>query len=106
MIVFLIILVILLGLSIATNIVLIKYSKRIVKDFFDISNDVRDVFLVLKEYENHLNYIYELELYYGDETLRELIKHTRQITQIISGYNDLYFLVEEEQEEQIPKEEK
>ena len=52
---------------------------------------------------NHLQSIYELEMFYGDDTLESLIKHSREMVQDFYEYGDKYFTAEisptEEQEE-------
>lgn len=96
MIIFLIILIILFIFSIICNVILFSYSKKIVKDFLDVSNNIKDLLYLLKNYEEHLNKINEMEIYYGDDTIRDLILHSKQIIEIIKSYKDLYYFIGEE----------
>jgi len=46
-----------------------------------------------------------MEMFYGDETLKFLIDHTRSISDILQEYEDPEFFVEEFEEEDEPQQE-
>jgi len=44
---------------------------------------------VITNFTNHLRSVYELETFYGDETLRHLLAHAEDLTSVFEQY-DLY----------------
>lgn len=77
---------ILTALSVACNILLIWYISRLIK-FVDFTTlDMEAVKMDLQKYEEHLERVYGLELFYGDETLKGLLDHTKDIKEDISGF--------------------
>ena len=89
-----------LTISILTNIGLIWYAKIIIHKFVFISDNIDDMFYSLDSYSKHLEALYELETYYGDESLESLIQHSRGVVMEVKNFKDIYSLEEEEQEKQ------
>ena len=109
---------ILLGVSVAANLVLIAavvgimplflalativiitlcwYIKKLTAEHKAISNDFDDFYSKLDKYENHLNEIHGMEMFYGDETLQGLIKHSRETINDIYDFQEKYFLEKED----------
>lgn len=74
------------ALSVACNILLIWYISRLIK-FVDFTTlDMEAVKIDLQNYEEHLERVYGLELFYGDETLKGLLDHTKNMKEDISGF--------------------
>ena len=44
-----------------------------------VSNNLVELFERLDEFDQHINFIHELEMYYGDETLKNLIRHSKDL---------------------------
>ena len=55
-----------------------------------------ELYTRLQEFDQHINFIYELELYYGDETLKNLIRHSRDLRNYMGKYKDTIELAGEE----------
>ena len=58
----------------------------------------------ISQFTVHLREIYELEMFYGDETLKSLISHTVSLSELLEDYEDIYSITEpllEEDEEEI-----
>ena len=104
-----------LGLALAFSILLnsalawlsIKQSTRLSY----ISENIDDLLEIIENYKNHLRRIYEMEMFYGDETLEFLMDHTRSFIDILeTEYGDITFIsepleIEYEEEEEIAEEE-
>lgn len=73
-----------------------------------VSNNLIDLYRRLEEFDQHINFIHELEMYYGDETLKNLIRHSRDLRNYMKKYKDVMELLEGEQiiEEEINDESK
>ena len=49
----------------------------------------------LASYQNHLQQLYEMEMYYGEPSIKNLIVHSKQIIEHVKEFNDVYNLTEE-----------
>ena len=90
------------ALSIIINIFFIWYIISLLRKLVFVSDNIGNFLGFLNEYNDHLQGLHEMEMFYGDETLRGLIDHTEFITDEIKNFESVYTLVgyEEEQNEQ------
>ena len=95
-----ILLSIILSISITANVVLVWYNRQVVKNLFFVSNNIGDILGLIREYQEHLESLYEMEMFYGDSTLQGLIDHTKFIIEEIKEFEDIYSFTHEDQEEQ------
>ena len=93
-----------LTLSIIINVGLLWYIRVILKKFVFLSESIDDLFYSLDEYSQHLEALYEMETYYGDETLEKLIRHSKGIVENVKDFKDVYSLEEELEEDEQEKE--
>jgi hypothetical protein len=96
--------------SVLLNVVLVWYSRRLVVDLSDISQEVEEVITDLKVYHNHVENIYNLETFYGDETLRALLEHSKAVSERVGNFTTLFSQIEDEEvtegiEEEIDEQE-
>ena len=91
-------LVILLLLSITMNIFFIVYLRWLLKKFAPISEGIGDMLSSMSGFSKHLESIYELETFYGDTTLKNLIRHSRQIVKDVEIYKDIYTLFHDDED--------
>ena len=83
--------------SVLLNVVLVWYSRRLVVDLSDISQEVEEVITDLKVYHNHVENIYNLETFYGDETLRALLEHSKAVSERVGNFTTLFSQIEDEE---------
>ena len=62
---------------------------------------VDDVFLSVSKFREHLQSIYKLEIFYGDETLNELLSHARDLELYLSENQMFLSLSEGEVEKYV-----
>ena len=103
-------LVIALILSIVGNIFATWYIRKLLAKILFVSQNLTDLVDLLTTYRNHLQRLFQLEMYYGDETMKFLIKHTKSLLDVLEDYSDIYKLTEpleldEEDEESYDDEE-
>tara|TARA_Y100000034_G_scaffold85292_1_gene102304 strand:- start:673 stop:990 length:318 start_codon:yes stop_codon:yes gene_type:complete len=91
--------------SILLNCFLIWYIKGILTKLLFVSENQQELSNALVSFSNHLNAIYELETFYGDETLAALIEHMKLVVEAIEEYESIYTLTEEGEEEPYAAEE-
>tara|TARA_B100000214_G_C23814424_1_gene556544 strand:- start:307 stop:618 length:312 start_codon:yes stop_codon:yes gene_type:complete len=87
-----------LALSVCLNGVLIWYARRLTGQFVFFADNVKELENTLEEFGTHLENVHELEMFYGDETLASLIKHSRYIVDVVKQFYE-GFAVEGDQEE-------
>ena len=71
------ILILLLFVSIAINVLLAWYCKKLLNYLSLVNDDTEELLLFLSEYEVHLKDVYNRELFYGEPVLESLLKHTK-----------------------------
>ena len=63
--------------SIALNIFLFLYIRWLLKTIEAVNDDMIVLTDMLAEYSKHIESVYELEMFYGDETLKSLMSHSK-----------------------------
>lgn len=71
------------------------YCFKLTTKMLDLSSNLEDLYARLKEFDGHINFIYELEMYYGDETLKNLIRHSKDLRNYMSSFKDIIELTDE-----------
>jgi|TARA_R100001463_G_scaffold47015_2_gene95762 hypothetical protein len=64
-----------------------------------VSDNMGNLVEDLTSYQNHLQQLYEMEMYYGEPSIKNLIVHSRQIIEHVKEFNDVYNLIEERVDE-------
>lgn len=98
-------LIISLVVSVAINVLLFWYIRKMLSKLLYVSDSIGSLLVSAKNFSNHLDGLHAMEMYYGDETLGALIKHSKQVIEDIKEFEDIYELtneglVEDEDEEQ------
>ena len=55
-----------------------------------MSQNLTDLVDVLGIYRNHLEKIYNLEMFHGDETIKFLIQHTKSLLDILESQLNIF----------------
>jgi hypothetical protein len=100
-----VILSIVLVASLIFNGIMYWYSRQLTQKLSFIYDNIGDVSELITNYRAHLKSVYSMEMFYGDETLKFLIDHTRSISDVLEDYEDPEFFVEEFVEEDAPQQE-
>ena len=80
----------------ALNIFFIFYLRWLLKNFTFLSENVYNLLESVETFSNHLSAVYELETFYGDETLQNLLTHAKQVVKEIKVYKDVYTITNDE----------
>lgn len=88
-------LVLFLLISVSANGLLIWYSIRATKQLLLVSENVSELHQRLEEFDGHIKFIYELEMFYGDETLKNLIRHSKDLLKFMKQYRGVEELTQE-----------
>ena len=91
--------IILLILSVALNGILLWYIRKMLGKLLSVSDNMGNLVEDLTSYQNHLGQLYEMEMYYGEPSLKQLIVHSREIIEHVKEFSDVYNLTEERMDE-------
>ena len=81
-------------LSASINLILFFYVRWLLKTVAAINQDVSTVSNVIQEFLEHLKALYELETFYGDQTLKNLLIHSQDLVKDLEGI-DLILNIDE-----------
>ncbi len=93
---------ILFTISIIVNIFLVWYIVQLLRRFLAFQESLDEFAIKLEEYEEHVEIINNLERFYGDTTLSNLLKHSKSMVEDCKGFQSI--LLEEEEEEYAEEE--
>jgi hypothetical protein len=65
------------------------YCYKLTNKLLFLSDNMEELFIRLDEFDRHINFIYELEMFYGDETLKNLIRHSRDLRDYMKSYKNV-----------------
>ena len=92
--------------SLIFNGVMFWYLRKLTQRLTFIYQNIGDVSDIIANYRVHLKSVYQMEMFYGDETLQYLLDHTRSMSTLLEDFEDQEFFLEEFQyvEEDAPEE--
>ena len=64
-----------------------------------VSDNIGTLLVSAKNFTGHLSSLHEMEMFYGDETLRSLIGHSKQVIEDIKDFEEIYTIANEGLEE-------
>ena len=89
-------------LSLLLNIFILLYVRWLLASLATINTDVENVSDIIEDFITHLNSVHELEMFYGDETLKSLMQHSNILIETLEGMD--LMLKEKEEEIEIAEE--
>ena len=103
--------------SIIANLIMFRLAMWQSRELANLSDGLGDLVEIIENYKNHLRDVYQLDSFYGDETLKGLMTHTNALKALLEEqYGDIINItdpieyqieeVEEDGEEEIPEKEK
>ena len=79
-----------LMVSVIANVMLFRLAMWQSKDLTLVSDNIGDLVEIIENYRNHLRDVYQLDSFYGDQTLEGLMMHTNAIRAILEEqYGDV-----------------
>ena len=90
-----------LGISILINILLLWFVYKLLRKSLSHLENIEFLIDDFDDFVRHLESIYELEMFYGEETLKGLLGHSRQLKEEVNIFKENYLLeLEEDKEEE------
>ena len=91
--------IIFLIISLLFNVFFVWYVYQVLKKLLFVSENIGDLLTTLESFSEHLESVYKREAYYGDQTLENLLEHSKSIAEEIRAYRDIYDITHGEDEE-------
>lgn len=91
-------------LSVLLNIFLVWYARRVILELMDVSENMQILTEEVVSFDSHLNSVHELEVFYGDATLGNLIRHSKALVDTLEDFVELYGLFNEDIEDNLTEE--
>ena len=88
-----------LVISVILNGILLWYIRKMLGKLLSVSDNMGNLVEDLTSYQNHLQQLYEMEMYYGEPSIKNLILHSRQIIEHVREFSDVYNLTQERLDE-------
>lgn len=79
-----------LTLSILMNIGIFIYARNVVAKLLMIADELYDLGTMIDNFSLHVESVYELETFYGDETLNALMLHARSFNSQMETFEYIY----------------
>ena len=89
-----------LVLSIIFNVILIWYIIQLLKRFLTFQEELDSFSVTLEEYRDHIDIVKGLERFYGDETLGNLLRHSKALVEECQSFQRVLKQEEEEYAEE------
>ncbi len=84
-----------LTFSILFNIFVIIYARSAISRLLYVSGELGDLKDMIVSFSNHISSIYEMEMFYGDQTLEDLMQHAKSFNEQLETFDFIYSLTED-----------
>ena len=92
---------IILILSLAINVLLIWYVRKVQVDYILYLRDNLEEFAYMHaQFNEHIEEIYNMEMYYGDQSLSKLLEHSKFVSEQTQQYLDVLRGLDFEEDEE------
>jgi len=84
---------------------LLWYSISLLRKIWVLSANIDDAQYIVAAFRQHLEEVYKLESFYGDETLANLLAHANSVSEVLEPYENMYDFVEKIELPEVEEEE-
>ncbi len=88
------ILITLLIISIMLNGLALWFIRSLLSKLLFVSNNLGEVNEVMTSFAEHVEGVYSMETFYGDQTLQGLLEHSRLVVEMIGECNEIYVIAD------------
>ena len=85
--------------SMVFNVGIIVYTRAAIARLLSVSEELGDLQAMVDSFSGHLGSVYELEMFYGDPTLQNLLNHAVSFNEQLETFEYIYNLTEEEDDD-------
>lgn len=91
---------VILAASLLLNFILAFYCVKLARKLFVVASNLNAVYEMFDAFRQHVEQVHEAEMFYGDQTLQALIQHSKDVLEVLDGYEDIMEIVLLEDEEE------
>jgi hypothetical protein len=91
-----IILTCVITISALINIGVFVYARSAISQLLSVSDELGDLKTMIDSFAIHSKEVYEMEMFYGDQTLQSLMDHASSLNEQLETFEYIYSLTEEE----------
>jgi argininosuccinate synthase len=95
-----IILTCVVALSVLLNVAVFVYARSAISRLLYVSEELGDLKTMVDSFSEHVSGLYQLEMYYGDQTLQGLVDHAQSFNEQLETFEFIYTLTEAENTEE------
>lgn len=82
-------------ISIILNVGVFVYARAAIVRLLSVSEELGDLKQMIESFASHVQSVYELDTFYGDETLHALLNHAISFNEQLDTFEYIYSLTEE-----------
>ena len=84
--------------SVLLNVGIFVYARIAITKLLNIAEELWDLQQMVDSFAEHIETVYELETFYGDQTLQNLLAHAASFNKHLETFEHIYSLIEEEED--------
>ena len=88
-----------LTLSVFFNVLMIWYATKLLGTMRFVQENAEAIQVISEDFKQHLDAVNQMEMYFGDETLSELLKHAEHVSTQISTLGEMMEIQDEAEED-------
>jgi len=81
-------------------VVLVWYSYRATKQLLDVSDSLEWITDILEELKTHLEVVHNMETFYGEPTIQNLLRHISCVVKKLEDFQKIYSVGSSQEEEE------
>ena len=81
-------------LSVLLNAAVFIYARSAISRLLYVSEELGDLKSMVDSFSDHVSSLYQLEMYYGDQTLQGLVDHAQSFSEQLETFEFIYTLTE------------
>ena len=85
-------------ISVLLNVGIFVYARIAITKLLNIAEELWDLQQMVDSFAEHLETVYELETFNGDQTLQSLLAHAVSFNEHLETFEHIYSLIEEEED--------
>ena len=85
----------LITLSMTLNVCVFIYARSAISRLLYVSNELGDLKDMVDSFSNHTESVYQMEMFYGDQTLEDLMNHAQSFNEQLETFEFIYSLTDD-----------
>ena len=82
--------------SIILNVAVFVYARSAISRLLYVSDELGDLKMMVDSFSEHVSSLYQMDMYYGDQTLHGLVDHAQSLNEQLQTFEFIYSLTDTE----------